>query len=123
VAAQEPKVRIEIDPIKRAFDALRASADAIEGVGGFLVPLNDREDAGDMTAALGLPIVLVVGMRLGCLNHALLTQQAIAARSAVFRRKRQETPNAESQPRTKFDRGPPPQVFDFGLVYEPRPTT
>jgi dethiobiotin synthetase len=83
LAAQEAGVRIEIAPIKKAFGTLRASADAIvvEGVGGFLVPLNDREDAGDMAAALGLPIVLVVGMRLGCLNHALLTQQAIATRS------------------------------------------
>lgn len=83
LAAQEAGVRIEIGPIKKAFDALRASADAIvvEGVGGFAVPLNDHEDAGDMAAALGLPIVLVVGMRLGCLNHALLTQHAIAGRS------------------------------------------
>jgi dethiobiotin synthetase len=45
------------------------------------VPLNDREDAGDLAVALALPVVLVVGMRLGCLNHALLTQQAIVARS------------------------------------------
>jgi dethiobiotin synthetase len=83
LAAQEAGVRIEIAPIRRAFDALRATADAIvvEGVGGFLVPLNDREDAADLAVALALPVVLVVGMRLGCLNHALLTQQAVAARS------------------------------------------
>jgi dethiobiotin synthetase len=83
LAAASAGVRIEIAPIRRAFEALRASADAIvvEGVGGFLVPLNDREDAGDLAVALGLPVVLVVGMRLGCLNHALLTQQAILARA------------------------------------------
>ena len=83
LAAASAGVRIELDPIRKAFEALRASADAIvvEGVGGFLVPLNDREDAGDMAVALALPVVLVVGMRLGCLNHALLTQQAVAARS------------------------------------------
>lgn len=83
LAAQEAGVRIEIAPIRKAFDALRASADAIvvEGVGGFLVPLNDREDAADLAVALALPVVLVVGMRLGCLNHALLTQQAVVARS------------------------------------------
>jgi dethiobiotin synthetase len=83
VAAREAGARIELAPIRRAFEALRASADAVvvEGVGGFLVPLNEREDAGDLAAALALPVVLVVGMRLGCLNHALLTQQAIAARS------------------------------------------
>jgi dethiobiotin synthetase len=83
LAAHEAGVRIEIDPIVHAFRALRAQADAVvvEGVGGFLVPLNEREDAGDLAAALALPLVLVVGMRLGCLNHALLTRQAIAARS------------------------------------------
>ncbi len=83
LAAAAAGVRIEIGPIRQAFDTLRASADAVvvEGVGGFLVPLNDREDAGDLAAALALPVVLVVGMRLGCLNHALLTQQAILARS------------------------------------------
>jgi dethiobiotin synthetase len=83
LAAASAGVRIEMAPIRKAFEALRASADAIvvEGVGGFLVPLNDREDAGDLAVALALPVVLVVGMRLGCLNHALLTQQAIVARS------------------------------------------
>jgi dethiobiotin synthetase len=83
LAAASAGVRIELPPILEAFKALRTSADAIvvEGVGGFLVPLNDREDAADLAVALALPVVLVVGMRLGCLNHALLTQQAIAARS------------------------------------------
>jgi len=83
VAAALAGERIEIGPIRKAFAALRAAADAVvvEGVGGFLVPLNESEDASDLAAALGLPVVLVVGMRLGCLNHALLTQQSIARRS------------------------------------------
>jgi len=83
LAAMAAGVRIEIAPILQAFQALAGTADAIvvEGVGGFLVPLNEREDAADMALALALPVVLVVGMRLGCLNHALLTQQAILARS------------------------------------------
>jgi len=83
LAAAAAGVRIRIEPILHAFETLRSSADAIvvEGVGGFLVPLNECEDAGDLAAALALPVVLVVGMRLGCLNHALLTQHAIAARS------------------------------------------
>jgi dethiobiotin synthetase len=72
LAAAAVGMRIEIEPIRQAFD---------EGVGGFLVPLNEHQDAGDMAVALALPVVLVVGMRLGCLNHALLTQQAILARS------------------------------------------
>jgi dethiobiotin synthetase len=83
LAAAAAGVRIELAPILRAFETLTGSADAIvvEGVGGFLVPLNERQDAADLAVALALPIVLVVGMRLGCLNHALLTQQAITARS------------------------------------------
>lgn len=52
----------------------------VEGVGGFRVPLNDRQDTADLTVQLGLPVILVVGMRLGCLNHALLTMECIFAR-------------------------------------------
>lgn len=52
----------------------------VEGVGGFCVPLNENEDTADLAAALGLPVVLVVGLRLGCLSHALLTAEAVCAR-------------------------------------------
>ncbi len=52
----------------------------VEGVGGFNVPLNDGEDSADLAQQLNLPVILVVGMRLGCINHALLTAEAIAAR-------------------------------------------
>jgi dethiobiotin synthetase len=52
----------------------------VEGVGGFRVPLNDTHDTADLACALNLPVVLVVGMRLGCISHALLTAEAIVAR-------------------------------------------
>ena len=52
----------------------------VEGVGGFRVPLSGDFDTAEMAVALGLPVVLVVGLRLGCLNHAALTAEAIAAR-------------------------------------------
>jgi dethiobiotin synthetase len=52
----------------------------VEGVGGFRVPLTDTHDTADLALALNLPVVLVVGMRLGCISHALLTAEAIAAR-------------------------------------------
>ena len=52
----------------------------VEGAGGWRVPLNDREDMADLAQRLGLPVVLVVGMRLGCLSHALLTAESIANR-------------------------------------------
>ena len=68
--------------VAAAFAGLRRLADMVlvEGVGGFCVPLDDATDTADLAALLDLPPILVVGMRLGCINHALLTAQAIAAR-------------------------------------------
>ncbi|MES2102856.1 MAG: dethiobiotin synthase [Pseudomonadota bacterium] len=60
--------------------ARQAEAVVVEGVGGFCVPLTDELDTADLAQQLALPVILVVGMRLGCLNHALLTVEAIAAR-------------------------------------------
>lgn len=82
IAAERKGVRIEIPRIVEAWEGLAGTADwvVVEGVGGFRVPLDDHRDSADLAVALGLPIVLVVGMRLGCINHALLTAEAIAAR-------------------------------------------
>ncbi|TNF58566.1 MAG: dethiobiotin synthase, partial [Burkholderiales bacterium] len=82
VAAAQAGVRIEIPPIVAAYRRLAALADVVvvEGAGGWRVPLNDQEDMTDLAQALGLPVVLVVGLRLGCLNHALLTAESIAHR-------------------------------------------
>ena len=73
---------IELDTIRAAYVGLAARADivVVEGAGGVLVPLGDRIDMLDIPAALALPVVLVVGIRLGCLNHALLSALAIRAR-------------------------------------------
>ena len=59
--------------------ALLTKADValVEGAGGWRVPLNERETLADLAFALRLPVILVVGVRLGCINHALLTQEAI----------------------------------------------
>ena len=82
IAAELAGVRIFWRPIQAAFDTLQAQVDAVvvEGVGGFRVPLAPDFDTADLARSLGLPVVLVVGLRLGCLNHALLTAEAIAAR-------------------------------------------
>ena len=79
VAAEQAGVEINLERIDRSFRQLREMADVtvVEGVGGFVVPLNARQDTADMAKMLGLPVILVVGMRLGCINHALLTAQAI----------------------------------------------
>lgn len=81
IAAELAGRKIEIDAIARAYAELarRAEVVVVEGVGGFVVPLTSRETTADLARRLALPIVLVVGMRLGCLNHALLTRRQIAA--------------------------------------------
>ncbi|MGZ8256719.1 MAG: dethiobiotin synthase [Gallionella sp.] len=86
LAAQQENIRIDLTHIIASFNALQMRADVVivEGAGGFIVPLNDTQDSGDLAAQLGVPIILVVGMRLGCLNHALLTVQAIAARGLTL---------------------------------------
>ncbi len=86
LAAQEEGVRIALQPLLSAYEQLARQADAVivEGVGGFRVPLADGFDTADLAVALGLPVVLVVGLRLGCLNHALLTAEAIRARGLVL---------------------------------------
>lgn len=80
LAARKSGVAIEFPRILLAYRELATRADTVivEGVGGFCVPLNDRQDSADLAGQLGLPVILVVGMRLGCLNHALLTTRAIA---------------------------------------------
>ncbi|MBI2509639.1 MAG: dethiobiotin synthase, partial [Betaproteobacteria bacterium] len=82
IAAQQAGAEIGLERIEESFRALAALADVVivEGVGGFRVPLGPAADAAQLAARLALPVVLVVGMRLGCLNHALLTAEAIAAR-------------------------------------------
>ncbi|MFO1372648.1 MAG: dethiobiotin synthase [Candidatus Competibacteraceae bacterium] len=82
IAAQEAGRPIAISVIRQALAQLQMRVDVVwvEGVGGFRVPLDERCDTADLAKALALPVVLVVGMRLGCLSHALLTAEAIAVR-------------------------------------------
>ncbi|WP_374358402.1 dethiobiotin synthase [Chitinimonas sp.] len=82
LAAQEAGVGIDLSLIESRYAALAAQCDVVlvEGAGGWLAPIDDRRSMADLAAALGLPVILVVGMRLGCLNHAMLTVEAIKAR-------------------------------------------
>ncbi len=82
IAAQQAGIQIKLSVIKAAFDQLKTMAGVVvvEGVGGFKVPLSSQQDSADLAGLLGLPVILVVGMRLGCLNHALLTSGAIEER-------------------------------------------
>ena len=82
LAAEKAGVTIDIKVIVSAFKQLQTMADVVivEGAGGFLVPLNANDDMADLAIALGIPTILVVGMRLGCINHSLLTAEAIKSR-------------------------------------------
>jgi dethiobiotin synthetase len=86
IAAQQAALEIAIDKIQQAFVQLSQLADVVivEGAGGFLVPLNDTQTMADLAASLNIPVILVVGMRLGCINHALLSAQAIQARGLTL---------------------------------------
>ena len=82
LSAARAGTAISFEVVLDAAAELRRRTDAlvVEGAGGFLVPLSQTQTGADLAVAMGLPIVLVVGMRLGCLNHALLTADAIRAR-------------------------------------------
>jgi dethiobiotin synthetase len=81
IAARSAGIRIDRAVIEREYSKLAADADlvVVEGAGGWLAPISDTETMQDVARALNLPIILVVGLRLGCLNHALLTAQAVRA--------------------------------------------
>jgi dethiobiotin synthetase len=81
LAARMAGQRIDVGLVRDDLRRLAAQTDyvVVEGAGGWLVPLNEEETIADLARALGLPVVLVVGMRLGCLNHALLGSAAIIA--------------------------------------------
>ena len=81
LAALEAGVEISLDVIRAAYGELCQGADTVlvEGVGGWQVPLSPALELPDLARELELPVILVVGLRLGCLNHALLTARALAA--------------------------------------------
>ncbi|MFN3841876.1 MAG: dethiobiotin synthase [Rehaibacterium terrae] len=86
IAAARAGVALSLPPILAAYAQLAARADVVvvEGVGGWLAPLTATLDQSDLVRALDLPVILVVGLRLGCINHARLTARAIAAEGFAF---------------------------------------
>lgn len=79
IAAEQAGVEIRCDVIKQNFNLLEKKSDVVvvEGVGGWYAPLSHHTTVADLAEILYLPVILVVGLRLGCLSHALLTAQAI----------------------------------------------
>ncbi len=82
LAAEQAGITMQVDVIVQAFRQLTTLSDVVivEGAGGFFVPINKTETLADVTLQLDIPIILVVGMRLGCINHALLTVEALETR-------------------------------------------
>ena len=79
IAAEQAEVEISVDEIKKHYIKLEQQSDVVivEGVGGWYAPISCHTTVADLAETLALPIILVVGLRLGCLNHALLTAQAL----------------------------------------------
>ena len=79
IAAEQAGVRMDINEIYNKYNKIREISDCVlvEGAGGWQVPLNADENLADLAVALDLEVILVVAIRLGCLNHALLTAESI----------------------------------------------
>lgn len=86
LAARHAGVSIRPEPILLAQRKLAAVSDCmiVEGAGGWLAPISALETMGDLAEKMALPVILVVGLRLGCLNHALLTREAIRSQGVPF---------------------------------------
>ena len=86
IAAEQAGVSIDLEVIANAYQILTRLAEVVivEGAGGLLVPLNATQTLADLVKLLNIPIILVVGMRLGCINHALLTIELIKARGLTL---------------------------------------
>jgi dethiobiotin synthetase len=86
IAAREAGVAIDLALLRSRFDSLASASDyvIVEGAGGWLAPISDTTSMADLAAALSLSVILVVGLRLGCLNHALLTRDSLTVRGMPF---------------------------------------
>lgn len=86
IAAAEEGVQIDLEVLAERYDRLAQLAECVvvEGAGGWLVPIDEERSMADLALRLGLPVILVVGLRLGCLNHARLSLEAIRSRGARF---------------------------------------
>lgn len=82
LVATKNNSRLELQTIIQALNVVQKECGCVvvEGAGGFLTPINDQEDLGDFAHEINFPVILVVGMKLGCINHALLTVEAIQSR-------------------------------------------
>jgi dethiobiotin synthetase len=86
IAAKEANIPVDLRVIARCFAALQADADLVivEGAGGWHAPISDSQTMQELPRTLDIPVILVVAMKLGCLNHALLSRRAIESSGAAL---------------------------------------
>lgn len=86
LVAQAQNIHLSYEVMLSAYKQMAERTDAmiVEGVGGFKVPFHDGKNSADFAKDIGLPVILVVGMKLGCINHALLTIEAIEQKGLVL---------------------------------------
>ncbi len=86
IAAKEAGIEVDIGKIRHIYDAMACEADwvVVEGAGGWFAPVSEHQSMADLAWGLSIPTLMVVGVRLGCLNHAQLTRLAIEARGVTF---------------------------------------
>lgn len=86
LVAQAQKIHLSYEVMLSGYQQMAERTDAmvVEGVGGFKVPFHDGKNSADFAKDIGLPVILVIGMKLGCINHALLTIEAIEQRGLVL---------------------------------------
>ncbi len=86
IAAEQANISIDLSHLKQCFNTIAEQADItiVEGAGGWLVPLDNQHSIADLAATLALPVILVVGIKLGCINHALLTAAAIREKGVTL---------------------------------------
>lgn len=128
IAARHENVAVDMEVIRIAYATLAARADVVlvEGAGGFLVPMSASESMALIPSALHLSVILVVAMRLGCINHALLTAEAIRARGLTLAGWIANTPgprmNAYAENlSTLDDLIPAPRLGEVGMLSTPDP--
>jgi dethiobiotin synthetase len=123
IAAKKMGIKMDIHVIQQAFKKLVDMADIVivEGAGGFLVPLSERETMADLVTILDIPIILVVGMKLGCINHSLLTAEAIKSRNLhlhgwVANQVEPNMPRLEENEASLATRIKQPKLFSLGYL-------
>lgn len=86
IAAKEAGITVDTSMIKQQFDKLAADTDwvVVEGAGGWFAPINEHQTMADLAWALSVPALMVVGLKLGCLNHAQLTRLAVESHGVVL---------------------------------------